>query len=172
MFQEHSFPAAKWMGGWKATHIILQMAVVWACLWGFQTLLSTCKSLGPIHRRFNSLAAGQQRNVALYLTHLVLDTAALAYVIKPSVELWLGLTETVAEVQTGLWCFTYLVACYALELTWRRSIDTMLAIHHVGTITIILLYAGELTVGNGGLRSADGGRSQQQHDGDVIRNRM
>jgi hypothetical protein len=29
----------------------------------------------------------------------------------------------------------------------------------VGTITIILLYAGELTVGAGGLRSADGGRS-------------
>jgi hypothetical protein len=62
-------------------------------------------------------------------------------------ELWFGLTETVAEVQTGMWGFTYLVACYTLELTWRRSIGTMLAVHHLGTITIILLYAGELTVG-------------------------
>lgn len=146
MYQEHSFPAANWMGGWKATHIILQMAAVWACLWGFQTLLSTCTALGPIHRRFVSLAAGQQRNVSLYLTHLLLDTVALAYVFQPMIELWLGLTETVAEVQAGMWGFTYLVACYTLELTWRRSIDTMLAIHHVGTITIILLYAGELTV--------------------------
>lgn len=134
------------MGGWKATHIILQMAGVWACLWGFQTLLSKCKALGPIHRRFVSLAAGQQRNVSLYLTHLLLDTICLAYVFQPMIELWLGLTETVAEVRPGVWGFTYIVACYALELTWRRSIDTMLAIHHIGTITIILMYAGEFTV--------------------------
>lgn len=146
MYQEHSFPSASWMGGWKATHLVMLMAAVWCCLWGFQTLLSTCTALGPIHRRFVSLHAGQQRNVALYLTHLVLDTAALLFVFQPMIELWLGLTETVAEVQSGMWGFTYLVACYALELTWRRSIDTMLAIHHTGTIIIILLYAGELTV--------------------------
>jgi hypothetical protein len=122
------------------------MALVWSCLWGFHTLLSTCRALGPVHRRFVSLHAGQQRNVALYLTHLVLDTAVLLYVFQPMIELWLGLTETVAEVKSGMWGFTYLVACYVLELTWRRSIDTMLAIHHTGTIIIILLYAGELTV--------------------------
>jgi hypothetical protein len=139
------------MGGWKATHLVLQMAAVWACLWGFQTLLSSCKALGPIHRRFMSLHAAQRRNVSLYLTHLMLDTVALAYVFQPMIELWFGLTETVAEVRTGTWGFTYLVACYILELTWRCSIDTMLTIHHVGTITIILLYAGELTVSGQGL---------------------
>lgn len=135
------------MGAWKATHLILLMAAVWCCLWGFHTLLSSCKALGPIHRRFIALHAGQQRNVSLYLTHLLLDTLALAYVFQPMIELWLGLTETVAEVAPGMYAFTYIVACYALELTWRRSIDTMLAIHHTGTITIILIYAGELTVG-------------------------
>jgi hypothetical protein len=45
-----------------------------------------------------------------------------------------------------VWGFTYLVACYALELTWRRSIDTMLAIHHISTIFIITLFSGEFTV--------------------------
>lgn len=146
MYVEHSFPAARWMGGWKATHLILQMALVWSTLWGFQTLLSKCKALGPIHKRFISLHAGQQRNVSLYLTHLLLDTLVLGYVFQEMIELWFGLTETVAEVRCGVWGFTYLVSCYLLELTWRRSIDTMLAIHHIGTITIIMLYAGELTV--------------------------
>lgn len=146
MYQEHSFPAAAWMGAWKATALITYMAMVWSCLWGFQSLLSRCKALGPIHRRFVSLHAGQQRNVSLYLTHLVCDTLVLVWVFRPMIELWLGLTETVAEVRIGVQAFTYLVACYALELTWRRSIDTMLAIHHIGTISIILIYAGELTV--------------------------
>jgi hypothetical protein len=62
------------------------------------------------------------------------------------VELWLGLSESSGAVRTGCWGLTYIVSIYALELTWRRRIDTMLAVHHVGTITIILLYAGELTV--------------------------
>jgi hypothetical protein len=146
MYQEHSFPAAAWMGAWKATALIANMALVWSCLWGFQSLLSRCKALGPIHRRFVSLHAGQQRNVSLYLTHLLLDSLALVYVFRPMIELWFGLTETVAEVRVGVQAFTYLVACYALELTWRRSIDTMLAIHHLGTISIILMFAGELTV--------------------------
>lgn len=92
------------------------------------------------------VTAGQQRNVSLYIMHLILDTAVLVCVFQPMIELWLGLTETTADVRAGVWGFTYLVACYALELTWRLSVDTMLAVHHIGTITIILLYAGELTV--------------------------
>jgi hypothetical protein len=134
------------MGGWKASHLVMQMALVLTCLRGFHTLLSTCTALGPIHSRFISLHAAQQRNVSLYLTHLVLDTAVLLYALQPMVELFSGLVETAAGVQPGMWGLNYLVACYALELTWRRNIDTMLAIHHTGTIIIILLYAGELSV--------------------------
>lgn len=146
MYSEHSFPVSSWMGGWKATHLILQMAQVWATLWGAQLVLGSCKSLGPIHRRFIALAPGQQRNVAVYVTHLLLDTLYLGYCCQAMLELWLGWTETTAEVLVGEVCFTYIVACYMLELTWRRRIDTMLAIHHIGTITIILMYAGEFAV--------------------------
>lgn len=134
------------MGAWKATQLVLLIAVVWCCLWGFHALLSRCRALGPLHRRYVALPAGQQRNVCVYLTHLLLDTAMLVYCAQPLVELWLGLTETVAEARAGVWGFTYLVACYALELTWRRSIDTMLAIHHISTITVITLFSGEFTV--------------------------
>lgn len=95
------------------------------------------------------LQTGQQRNVSLYVTHLLLDTAALIFVCRPMIELWLGLNEPAAAVRTGSWGFTYIVSCYALELTWRRRIDTMLAVHHVGTIIIILLYAGEFLVSFG-----------------------
>jgi Ethanolamine utilization protein EutJ (predicted chaperonin) len=90
--------------------------------------------------------AGQQRNVSLYITHLLLDTAALIYVWQAMIEIWLGLSETTGVTSTGSRGFNYIVACYALELTWRRSVDTMLAVHHVGTIVIILLYAGEFLV--------------------------
>jgi hypothetical protein len=76
----------------------------------------------------------------------VLDTAVLLYALQPLIELMSGLTDSAAGVQPGMWGLTYLVGCYALELTWRRSIDTMLALHHTGTIVIILMYAGELTV--------------------------
>jgi hypothetical protein len=89
---------------------------------------------------------GQQRNVSLYITHLLLDTAALMYAWQAMIETWLGLSETTGVTRTGSWGFNYIVCCYVLELTWRRSVDTMLAVHHVGTIVIILLYAGEFLV--------------------------
>ncbi|WIA08155.1 hypothetical protein OEZ85_007610 [Tetradesmus obliquus] len=143
MLNEHAFPPGEWMGGWKATHILAQMAGILACLWASHSMLSSCKWLGSWHRRFHQLAPGQQRNVSLYVTHLLLDTATLVFVCRPMIELWLGLNEPAAAVRTGSWGFTYIVSCYALELTWRRRIDTMLAVHHVGTIIIILLYAGE-----------------------------
>lgn len=94
----------------------------------------------------HTLRTGQQRNVSVYITHLLLDTAVLIYACRPLVELWLGLSDTTGAVRTGGWGFTYIVACYALELTWRRRIDVMLAVHHVGTIAIITMYAGESTV--------------------------
>jgi hypothetical protein len=99
-----------------------------------------------VHCRFVSLAPGQQRNVAVYVMHLLLDSAVLLYIAKPLLELWLGWSQTAAEVATGEVAFMYLVACYTLELTWRRRIDTMLAIHHIGTIAIVVAYAGELPV--------------------------
>jgi hypothetical protein len=58
MYNEHSFPAGDWMGGWKATHIVLQMAGILACLWGSHSMLSNCKWLGSWHRRFHQLAPG------------------------------------------------------------------------------------------------------------------
>jgi hypothetical protein len=146
MYQEHSFPAAAWMGGWKATHLMVLMAAVWTCLKVVHTLLSSCKALGPIHRRFRALPTAQQRNVSLYVTHLLLDTAVLFYVAFTLLHLWLGITETTGETRRGLWKLTYLVACYTLELTWRHSIDPMLAVQHIGTIVAILMFAGELTV--------------------------
>jgi hypothetical protein len=107
---------------------------------------------------------GQQRNVSLYITHLLLDTAALLFVFQPMIELWLGLSETTGAVRTGCWALSYLVSCYALELTWRRRIDTMLAVHHVGTIAIILLYAGEYSVSMAAAAALrfDGARQTQQ----------
>eukprot|EP00775_Hariotina_reticulata_P011784 gene11784-11929_t len=143
MHQEHSFPHGAWMGGWKATHLVMFMGMVLATLWASHNLLSSCKALGSWHRRYRQLDQGQQRNVSLYITHLLLDSVLLAVVSQPMVELWMGWSETTADVQRGGYAFVYLVACYAMELTWRRSIDTMLAVHHVGTIAIITLYAGE-----------------------------
>lgn len=146
MYDEHSFPKGAWMGGWKATRLVLQMAAVLALLWGSQTVLATCRFLGSWHKHFQLLHPGQQRNVSVYITHLILDTACLLVVGRPAVELWFGLSETTADVLAGEFAFTYLVACYLLELTWRRSVDTMLAVHHIGTVAVVLLYAGELTV--------------------------
>lgn len=146
MYNERSFPTAAWMGAWKATHIVLESLVILAVLWGSQTLLARCRALGSWHRRFLQLHPGQQRNVSVYIAHLLLDTVCLLLVSRPMVELWLGLSETTADVRAGSYAFTYIVAMYLLELTWRRSVDAMLAVHHIGTISIILVYAGELTV--------------------------
>jgi hypothetical protein len=84
--------------------------------------------------------------VSLYVTHLLLDTVFLCKIAVVSVHLWLGITETTGEVRLGAWSFTYLVACYCLELTWRHRINQMLAVHHIGTIAAIVVYAGELAV--------------------------
>lgn len=58
MLNEHAFPAGEWMGGWKATHILVQMAGILACLWASHSMLSSCKWLGSWHRRFHQLAPG------------------------------------------------------------------------------------------------------------------
>lgn len=46
----------------------------------------------------------------------------------------------------GTWGFTYIVSCYVLELTWRRQVNTMLFVHHIGTVSMILVFGGELAV--------------------------
>ncbi|KAF8072447.1 hypothetical protein HT031_000106 [Scenedesmus sp. PABB004] len=143
-YDERSFPAAPWMGSWKATQLVLWLFVVWATLWGAHTALGRCAALGAWHRRFTQLSPGQQRNVSVYVMHLLLDTTVLLCVSRPMLETWTGLTEATGEVRTGLWALQYIVACYALELTWRRRVDAMLAVHHLGTIAVITLLAGEL----------------------------
>lgn len=146
MYDEHSFPRAAWMGLWKATPILLQSLLILGFLRGSQTLLAQCKALGSWHRRFLQLHPSQQRNVSLYVTHICLDTVCLLAVARPMMELWLGMTETAGDVRAGGVGFTYLSALYILELTWRNSVDFMLVMHHLGTIIVILIYAGELTV--------------------------
>jgi ABC-type nickel/cobalt efflux system permease component RcnA len=146
MHNTYSFLHAPWIGGWRTTHLVVFMGLVLTMLWGSHLILSSCKALGTWHRRYRQLDQGQQRNVSLYIAHLLLDSVMLAYVSQPMVELWLGLTETTAYVQRGGAVLVYLVGCYMLELTWRRSIDTMLAIHHLSTILVIAVYAGEFSV--------------------------
>jgi hypothetical protein len=144
MYAEHSFPGSNWMGGWKATGLVLALGIVWSTLWASTLLLSRCTALGPIHRRFVQLAPGQQRNVAVYVTHLLLDTLVLAYVSRPMLELWSGAIETTAAVRTGMVGFTYIVACYALELTWRRR---CVARRGCWRCAAARLFAGGLAVG-------------------------
>jgi hypothetical protein len=117
MYDERSFPASEWMGGWKATRLVVIMAVVWATLRGSTWLLSNCKALGPIRKQFLGLAPAQKRNVAVYITHLLLDTLLFLRTLKPAAELWCGLTEPNATMRSAE--LTFLVAIYALELTWR-----------------------------------------------------
>ena len=109
-------------------------------------ILTHCQALGWIQQRFKSLSFAQQRNVCLYIAHLLLDSLVIGMMCKVVTQATLGFNEAGAETGTGHVClFVYLTTFYLLELTWRHSVDTMLILHHVGTIVIITVFAGQLT---------------------------
>lgn len=102
MYNEHSFPKSSWMGAWKATHIILLVAVVWSVLWASHTMLSKCKALGSWHRRFHQLAPGvDKKATAVHLSHvlgLVLPCAAVYCSGHPWWQLLLALSSCDVQV--------------------------------------------------------------------------
>jgi hypothetical protein len=107
-YDEGAFPPFRWMGGWKASHIVLELLTILATLWGSHMLLGHCTALGVWHKRYRALAPGQQRNVSLYVTHLLLDTAMLMHVLRPALTVMAGLTESTPHMQAGA-CYRHVI---------------------------------------------------------------
>jgi hypothetical protein len=146
VYDSKTLPYSRWKTAWKATIVMSYGLGMLGLMCAIKAFLGRCKSLGWIHTRYKSLSFAQQRNVCLYIAHLLLDTTVVVVLWQVAIQTMFGFNEAGAETGTGHMClFVYLTTFYLLELTWRHSVDTMLILHHVGTIVIITVFAGQLT---------------------------
>jgi len=131
--------------GYKATIVIFWILVLTSLLWGLSAVLGRCRWLGALHTAYCSSSAAVQRNIPVYILHIVMDTIILVLWFEPVFAGWCGCTESGPTHSWQLGFSTmYIVVAYALELVWRSRVDTMLAVHHVATILIISVLLGEL----------------------------
>jgi hypothetical protein len=131
--------------GYKATIVIAWALLLTGFMAGAALMLRRCRWLGRLHTAYVEAPLAVQRNVPIYLMHIVLDTIALAVWLEPLLAGWCGCTES-GPSHTWLLgvLMLYIVVAYALELVWRLRIDAMLAVHHIATIVIITMLLGEL----------------------------
>lgn len=116
------------------------LAFLWLC---HQLLLQPW--MGPLHRAYCSQQPNVQRNIPLYILHVVVDPILVAWLFPTVFAGWWGCTESILTRPPlfGI-MLQYIIAAYAVELVWKLKLDHMLAVHHICTIVGIALMAGEL----------------------------
>lgn len=130
--------------GYKANVVVFWFLAIPAFLMVVSLLLSKCRCLGLLHRAYCSSSPAIQRNVAVYVMHIVLDTLVLCLWIDPLVSTWCGCTEALSGGRMVGFVSLFVVVAYAIELVWRLRLNTLLLVHHVVTILVISILIGEL----------------------------
>jgi uncharacterized membrane protein (UPF0136 family) len=97
-----------------------------------------------IQTTYRQMAVHHQRNVCVYVMHVVLDTILLGFWVGPLTIAWCGCNETVALVTLVQCGMAFIVASYLVELTWRTRHNKMIVAHHVLTIAVIVTFAMDL----------------------------
>jgi hypothetical protein len=131
--------------GYNGSIIVFWILAISGFLWACSLLLTKCTWLGPVHKAFCKQSLPARRNIPVYIMHIVVDTVLIAVWFEAIVGGFCGCTETAPASGRYLgFVLLYIVVAYAIELVWRVGISAMLAIHHVATILIIAVMAGEI----------------------------
>jgi hypothetical protein len=129
--------------GYKANVAVFWIFAISGFMMVCALLLSRCKRLGSLHRAYCDAPVDIQRNITVYIMHIVLDTVLICMWIDPLIATWCGCTEATAGRMTGF-VSLFVVVAYAIELVWRIRLNTLLLVHHVVTILVISVLVGEL----------------------------
>lgn len=132
--------------GYTGSIFVFWILAITFFLWGCSFVLARCRWLGPMHKAYCSQPLPVRRNIPVYLMHVIVDTVLVAVWFESFFGGFCGCTETAPTSGRLLgFILLYIVVGYAIELVWRTGIGVMLAIHHVATILIIAVMAGEIT---------------------------
>lgn len=124
---------------WAAWFLYIYVILSVTCL-----VLRNCRFLGLLHTSFCKNSAEAQRNMAVYILHLVTDTVLLGVWIGPLLANWCGCTDAVTSGKLIGIITIFVAASYTAELLWRLMLNALLLAHHISTILIIALLVGEL----------------------------
>jgi hypothetical protein len=130
--------------GYKANVVIFWFFAIPGFMMVCALLLSRCKRLGSLHRVYCDAPVNIQRNITVYIMHIVLDTVVICLWVDSLIATWCGCSEAIAGGRTVGFVSLFVVVAYAVELVWRIRLNTLLLVHHVVTILVISVLVGEL----------------------------
>lgn len=130
--------------GYKANVVIFWFFAIPGFMIICALLLSRCNRLGSLHRAYCDAPVNVQRNILVYIMHIVLDTVVICTWIDPLIATWCGCTEALSAGRVTGFASLFVVVAYAVELVWRVRLNTLLLVHHVVAILVISVLVGEL----------------------------